>query len=789
MQNVLLDHKKKSPYIEELEIFLNERVIGQEQAISEICDSFSRILSDNPNRKGTIGSFLFLGSTGVGKTEIYRALNQFLFGEETDYNTNKIDCNQMKMSHEVTSILLGSPPGYVGDDIKPRLADNYVYKSYQQAKEAGTLHPLIKNIDNCNIILFDEFEKAHENLSQMLLSVMDEGKIKLNKGDVNELIDKSKTTSTSKILNPQKSKYGYSEVTDFTNTIIIFTSNLGAKDIQDKLSGKTRTMGFSQGEDKKNIIPRDFYEEQMKEYFAPEFINRMSEFIPFNTLDENSLRLILNLTISKYNDNYSYTNTSIILRKKIRDYLISKSLESNMGARFLVKKFEKIIITNFNRVLNNGTITQMEKINDEKIDSLIFDINKKEEISVRGNFSKNQKTKSLIVKEKKKKRKDLYQDEVVVSLQNDSLILTLRDNILPSIVYLKTLYQEKNNFSLNFDNEIILYEKQLLMWGLTTRDIEILKEATIESKMTDFEDFYGHMKGVKLWNKQDFNNNFNGMTRYIEKYMRNFFENNKDIKKLVESDAGTKAEVLAPIYKVARSMLNGRELTKEEDDIIASIFHREYLKLKSDNKSEKDSKDNSKTSNEKNNNDKSKEKGKKSSKQETSMDSRGGVNININLNGEKTDITSWQDTLKNVFGDDFNKIVSSIKRNTVLSDDVIDVLIKTKEDMNLKFSSNQSNALQNAVNIIWKDKDLYIELEFEIQIMFDNDFEYIKSIIDNEYENQDKLVDYLNNINIKLHNLQESYNIDEINLIEKYAVNLFYTRRENIVTDIKFKEI
>ncbi|MEA3387469.1 MAG: AAA family ATPase, partial [Patescibacteria group bacterium] len=651
----------------------------------------------------------------------------------------------------VTSVLLGSPPGYVGDDIKPRLADNYIYKSYKDAEQAGTLHPLIKDIENCNIILFDEFEKAHENLSQMLLSVMDEGKIKLNKGDEEEIIDKSKTTSTSNILNPKKSKYGYSEVTNFKNTIIIFTSNLGAKDIQDQLSGKIKTMGFSQGEDKKVIIPRDFYEKEMKEYFAPEFINRMSEFIPFNTLDEKSLRLILELTISKYNKDYDYTNTSIILRKKIKDFLVNKSLESNMGARFLVKKFEKLIITNFNRVLNNGTITQMEKINEEKINGLIFDINKKEEISVRGQFTNLKNDKVVVVEKKKKKRRELYQDEVIVSLQNNSLILTLRDNILPSIVYLKTLYQEKNQFSLNFDDEIIAYEKQLLMWGLTTRDIEILKEATIESKMTDYENFYGHMTGVKLWNKEDFNNNFNGMTRYIEKYMRRFFENNKDIKKLIESDAGTKAEVLGPIYVVARKMVNGRVLTKEEDDIIASIFHREYLRLKSDNKSEKDLKDDDQASKKKSDiESKKEEKTEKSKKGVT--DSNGGINININLNGEKTDITSWQEILKNVFGDDFNNIVNSIKKNTVLSDDIIDVLTKTKDDMDFKFNSNQTNALQNAANIIWENKDLYIELEFEIQIMFDDDFEYIKSIINEEYEDQNKLIDYLNSINIKLHN-------------------------------------
>lgn len=759
MKSVILDHTKKSPYIEELERFLNERVIGQKQAVSEICDSFSRILGDNPNRKGTIGNFLFLGSTGVGKTELYRALNEFLYGDNIDYNNNKIDCNQMQLAHEISTKLLGAPASYVDGDLIPKFADISLDKAYNIARENNTLHPLIKNLNSFRIVLFDEFEKAHENLSRLLLSVMDEGKIELQRGNIG---------------NEKNKKYEYSKTTEFKNTIFIFTSNLGAKEIQDILNGKSKEVGFKQTSEKKSVIPREFYEMKMKESFAPEFINRITEFIAFNSLNEESLRLILELTIENSNKNYEHTGVKIILRKELKNFLLHKAEESNMGARNLVKQFDKMVITNYNRVLNNGTIKQMEDINTQSITGLIFNINNKEEISVRGQFGKNENKKPKIKKSSIKR--ELYQDEVIVSLQDNSLIYTLRDNIMPSIQYLNALYQEKNKFSTSFDSEIELYENQLLTWGLTQKDIDLIRESTIESKLIGFEEFYGHMKGVRLWNKEEFNINFNGKTRYIEKYMRRFFETNNDIKKLIENDAGTKSEVLAPIYLFARKLVEGRQLTNEEDNIIAAIFHREYLKLKSDSKQDKIANDKistSKDSQEKNNKPdvtKNKEVDKKS----TTEINSGAVNININLNGEKTDITSWIDTLENVFSDDFHKVLNSIKKHTVLSEDIIDVLINVKEELNKKLKPEQSAALNKAANEIWDNPEKYIEIEFEAIISLGDKFDNVRELIVSYLDKTEHVSDFLNQIDMNIY--KSGYNISEEEkyVVEKYAINLFY---------------
>ena len=267
-----------------LEDNLKKRVIGQDEAISLVSDSIIRSRSGikDPNRP--IGSFIFLGPTGVGKTEIAKSLAYELFDDEK--HMIRIDMSEYMEKFSV-SRLIGSPPGYVG------------YEEGGQLTEAVRRNPY-------SIVLFDEIEKAHPEVLNLLLQILDDGRV---------------TDSNGRLV-------------DFKNTIIIMTSNVGSEHI---LDGNT-----------------DLVKDELKNYFRPEFINRIDEVIVFNALDKNAISKILDKQIHEIESRLIDLNVSIEIDDSARKYLIENGYDVTYGARELKRLLSRTVeVIIAKKIINN----------------------------------------------------------------------------------------------------------------------------------------------------------------------------------------------------------------------------------------------------------------------------------------------------------------------------------------------------------------------------------------------------------------------------------------------------
>ena len=290
-----------------LEENMKKRVIGQDQAIKLVSDAIIRSRSGikDPNRP--IGSFIFLGPTGVGKTEIARTLAYELFDDEK--HMIRIDMSEYMEKFSV-SRLIGSPPGYVG------------YEEGGQLTEAVRRNPY-------SIVLFDEIEKAHPEVLNLLLQILDDGRV---------------TDSNGRTV-------------DFKNTIIIMTSNLGSEHILDGNTSKVM--------------------DEVKKYFRPEFINRVDEIIVFNPLTKDAIRKILDKLIGEMEDRLKEDNIHIELTDSAKNYLVDNGYDVTYGARPLKRLLSRTVETNLAKVLiNNEVKFGMTLVIDYKNDD--FDITIKE---------------------------------------------------------------------------------------------------------------------------------------------------------------------------------------------------------------------------------------------------------------------------------------------------------------------------------------------------------------------------------------------------------------------------
>ena len=290
-----------------LEENMKKRVIGQDEAIKLVSDAIikSRSGIKDPNRP--IGSFIFLGPTGVGKTEIARTLAYELFDDEK--HMIRIDMSEYMEKYSV-SRLIGSPPGYVG------------YEEGGQLTEAVRRNPY-------SIVLFDEIEKAHPEVLNLLLQILDDGRV---------------TDSNGRTV-------------DFKNTIIIMTSNLGSEHI---LDGNT------------SEVMND-----VKKYFRPEFINRIDEIIVFNPLTKDNIKCILDKLIHEMEDRLEDNNIHIKLTDDARNYLIENGYDITYGARPLKRLLSRTVETTIAKVLINGELkfgsTLVVDYKDDKFDVTIKD--------------------------------------------------------------------------------------------------------------------------------------------------------------------------------------------------------------------------------------------------------------------------------------------------------------------------------------------------------------------------------------------------------------------------------
>lgn len=289
-----------------LEKELNRRVIGQEEAIKAVADSIRRSRSGLNDANRPIGSFAFLGSTGVGKTELAKALAEQLF--DKDDLMIRIDMSEYQERHTV-SRLIGAPPGYVGYEESGLLTEAVRRKPY-------------------SIVLLDEIEKAHPDVFNILLQVLEDGRLTDNKG----------------------------RVVDFKNTIIIMTSNIGSNILQEYLESDKESL-ISKWEEVKSEIKA-----VMKKSVRPEFLNRIDEIVVFKPLMKAQIREIVSLQLNNLKAMLKTKNIELITKPEAVDFLAEKGYDIQLGARPVKRTIQKYVTNRLSILLINGAVSENTKI-------------------------------------------------------------------------------------------------------------------------------------------------------------------------------------------------------------------------------------------------------------------------------------------------------------------------------------------------------------------------------------------------------------------------------------------
>lgn len=314
VQRMMQSEKEKLLYLEDE---LKKRVVGQDEAITAIANAIRRSRSGLSDEKRPIGSFAFLGSTGVGKTELARALAELLFDDEN--LMIRIDMSEYQERFSV-SRLIGAPPGYVG------------YEESGQLTEAVRMKPY-------SIVLLDEIEKAHPDVFNILLQVLEDGRLTDNKG----------------------------RVIDFKNTIIIMTSNLGSELLQEALEDESSNFETTWDKAQREVL------ELLKKTIRPEFLNRIDEIVVFKPLKIEEVRQIVVLQLNRLTSQLSQKHIDITFTPKAIDYLAEKGYDPLLGARPVKRAIQKLVINQLSIELIKGTISQETKIEvDEIEDNLVF---------------------------------------------------------------------------------------------------------------------------------------------------------------------------------------------------------------------------------------------------------------------------------------------------------------------------------------------------------------------------------------------------------------------------------
>jgi ATP-dependent Clp protease ATP-binding subunit ClpC len=294
--------QKETQKLLAMEAELRQRVIGQDEAVTAISKALRRSRADLKDPKRPIGSFVFLGPTGVGKTFLARTLAEFMFGDSDALI--QIDMSEY-MEKFTASRLIGSPPGYVG------------YEEGGQLSEAVRRRPY-------SVVLFDEIEKAHPDVMHLLLQILEDGKV---------------TDSLGRKI-------------DFRNTIIIMTSNVGADLIR-----RQTTMGFGAPKDSQDYdTMRDKILEETKRVFKPEFLNRLDEIIVFRTLSKPDLLQIVDLEVNKVKRRLKLKEIEIVLDEPAHEFVINKGYDPTYGARPMRRAVERYLEDPLAEELLRGTV-------------------------------------------------------------------------------------------------------------------------------------------------------------------------------------------------------------------------------------------------------------------------------------------------------------------------------------------------------------------------------------------------------------------------------------------------
>ena len=304
-----------------LESILHNRVIGQSDAVSSISKAVRRARAGLKDPKRPIGSFIFLGPTGVGKTELAKALAEAMFGEEDAMI--RVDMSEFMEKHSV-SRMVGSPPGYVGHDDGGQLTEKVRRKPY-------------------SVILFDEIEKAHPDVFNILLQVLDDGRLTDSKG----------------------------RTVDFRNTVIIMTSNVGAQELKDN-----KFVGFggqTAAQDYETI--RKTMMDELKKQFRPEFLNRIDDIIVFHKLEKEHLKEIVSLMVEGLANRLKEQDIHITLTDAAKDKIADEGYDPEYGARPLARAIQKNIEDQLSEELLKGEALTGHNITIDYVDDA-FKINK-----------------------------------------------------------------------------------------------------------------------------------------------------------------------------------------------------------------------------------------------------------------------------------------------------------------------------------------------------------------------------------------------------------------------------
>ena len=295
--------KEKLVHLEEI---LHKRVVGQDEAVDAVAKAIRRARVGLQDSKRPIGSFLFMGPTGVGKTELSKAIAEAMFDNEN--NIIRIDMSEYMEAHTVSK-LIGSPPGYVGFDEGGQLTEQVRRKPY-------------------SVVLFDEIEKAHPEVLNALLQILDDGRLTDSKG---------RTVS-------------------FKNTIIIMTSNIGANEIK-----QHKKLGFG-GETQEKISEKEIYMEALKKRFKPELINRIDVICIFETLSKQDLIKIAHILLNNINKRLEARGLTLEIPDDVVEYIVGKGSNMEYGARPLRRYIEQQIEDRIAEKLLLGELEEKGKI-------------------------------------------------------------------------------------------------------------------------------------------------------------------------------------------------------------------------------------------------------------------------------------------------------------------------------------------------------------------------------------------------------------------------------------------
>jgi len=496
----------KHPFLTELKQAFENHVVSQDKAK----EALSQALLDSILRlwdpKGPLWVFFFHGPTWVGKTEIVKALAETMFGDAWAFI--KINCENFSDRY-TGSNLFGSPKWYIWYDEETPFTNKKITSAFDIAKKTWKLNPMIQRMPWFNILLFDEIEKAHPEVIQQLLWLLDEWKI-------------------------QTSKW---EVVNFQNSIIILTSNIW----QDEISREKNKNNIWFSSDKANIQDLEkIFQDSLKKIFKPEFIWRIHSFIEFVELSKEDCRKIIDIQVQKFNEYlikyYSESHIQFELSPELYEYIIQKWYSREKWARELVRTYDNLVKRYLTRLLHSSSFKKyfdyegqiMIGIDTDTLWNLSFDI------IYNG---------------------DKVYDVEAIETQWEDVEISLEQ--LRAIYATVSAYTELSYLSIgdNIDmrDELKFYATKLKQYGLSQNDISSLKERAFLEWLRDLT-FIQDFEGIGLWDQEIelfFPYEPRTILKIVERKIQNIYQNNQGVKrKFIQKSIKAVMESIEKLMKV-----------------------------------------------------------------------------------------------------------------------------------------------------------------------------------------------------------------------------------------------